>query len=298
MTSSLSSSSSTASSDAALAWFFVIVWGSGYLASKIGMQYAPPFTFLTLRFSLGILCLIPWLLISRPSWPSDRREFFHICIAGLLMHAINLGGSHYSQYLGMSAGITALMLATQPLFTAIFAHFMMHQRLALLQWGGVLLGLSGVALVVWHKIDVNAIAIPSLIAVAISLFAITSGTLYQRAFCKSTDLRSSALIQFALSLLVLIPLAWQVEGFSMRWDWKIAAATMYLVIFSSILAVNALHVLMRRGHAAKVTSLLFLTPVVAVILEWLMFGVVPTALSIIGIATTYAGVALVTGRCS
>ncbi|RZI44289.1 EamA/RhaT family transporter [Herbaspirillum sp. HC18] len=286
----------TANSDTALAWYFVLIWGSGYLASKTGMQYAPPFTFLTLRYAFGVLCLIPWVLVSHPTWPQTRSEWFHICVAGLLMHAINLAGSHYAQYLGMSAGITALLLGTQPLFTALFAHRVLGERLGATQWVGVALGLAGVALVVWHKVDVKAVTGASLLAVTISLAAITSGTLYQRSFCKQADLRSSAFIQFVLSLLVLTPLAWQVEGFTVRWSWQMVVSIMFLVIFASIFAVNALHTLMRHGHAAKVTSLLFLTPIVAVFLEWVMFGVVPSALSVAGIVVTCSGVALVSSR--
>lgn len=279
--------------DAWLAWYFVIVWGSGYLATKVGIQYAAPFTFLTLRYLAGIACLLPWLLVSRPRWPASRREFFHICVAGLLMHAINLGGSHYAQYLGISAGIVALILATQPLLTAVFAHQVMHQRLRAPQWLGVALGLAGVALVVWHKVDVDAVSWGSLLAVGISLTAITVGTLYQRAFCSAVDLRSATLIQFVASLLVLAPLAWTVEGFVVRWRWPLLFSILFLVVFASILAVNALHLLMRRGHATRVTSLFYLTPIVAVLLEWLMFGVVPGWLGAVGIAVTCAGVALV-----
>lgn len=274
----------------------MLAWGSGYLASKTGLQYAAPFTFLSLRFLFGLLCLAPWLMVVRPRWPGSAREFFHIGVAGLLMHAINLSGSHYAQYLGMSAGITALLLATQPLFTAVIAHRYMGQRLRAAQWLGVGVGLAGVVLVVWHKIDVRAVSVASLVAVGISLAAITSGTLYQRVFCPTADLRSSAFIQFALSAAVLMPLAWGVEGFVVRWSWALLGAIAYLVIMASILAVNALHALMRRGHATKVTSLFFLTPIVAVALEWALFGVIPTALSAVGIAITCAGVALVSSR--
>jgi drug/metabolite transporter (DMT)-like permease len=282
--------------DTLLAWYFVIVWGSGYLASKTGMLYAAPFTFLSLRYIFGVVCLVPWILFTRPQWPAGRREFFHICVAGLLMHAVNLSGSHHAQYLGMSAGITALILATQPLLTALIAHRIMGERLAALQWMGVMLGLAGVLLVVWHKVDVQAVTIASLVAVTISLAAITAGTLYQRLFCKTADLRSAALIQFVVSLMMLLPLAWTQEGFVIQWSWALIASIGFLVLFASIFAVNALHTLMRRGHATKVTSLFFLTPVVAVLLEWIMFDVVPTWLSLIGIAVTCAGVALVARR--
>jgi drug/metabolite transporter (DMT)-like permease len=97
-------------SDNFLAWFFVLVWGTGYIATKTGIQYAAPFTFLTLRFILGLALLLPYVLWVKPRWPGDGQEWFHICVAGLLMHGVNLGGSHYAQYLGMSAGIAALIL--------------------------------------------------------------------------------------------------------------------------------------------------------------------------------------------
>jgi drug/metabolite transporter (DMT)-like permease len=280
-----------------LAWFFVAVWGSGYIASKTGLQYAPPFTFLALRFATGLALLAPLLVYWRRReplrWPSTPRAWMHVVVAGLLMHAANLGASHYSQYLGMSAGVTALVLAAQPLVTAVIAVALLNERLRPAQWLGVLTGLAGVALVVWHKIDIRAVSGAATAAVLIALAAITVGTLYQRAFCRTVDLRAAAVVQFAATLFVMVPLAVGVEGAPLRFAWPLAGAIAYLVIFSSILGVNALHTLMRRGEATRVTSLLYLTPLFAVALEWLLFSVVPTALTIAGIVVTCIGVALV-----
>jgi energy-converting hydrogenase Eha subunit A len=78
-----------------------------------------------------------------------------------------------------------------------------------------------------------------------------------------------------------------------RWAWQLFAAIAFLVILASILAVNALHTLMRHGAAARVTSLLYLTPVIAVGMELLIFGVVPTPLSLAGIVVACLGVAMV-----
>src|SRR3954470_21161442 len=119
--------------DSALAWYFVTVWGSGFLASKVALQYAPPFTMLSLRYLLGVICLVPVLLATRPRWPASRVEFGHVVIAGLLMHAIHLSGSHYSQYLGLSAGITALVMSLQTLATAVIVSRWMSERLTALQ---------------------------------------------------------------------------------------------------------------------------------------------------------------------
>ena len=282
--------------DSFLAWYFVTIWGSGYLASKIGLQYVAPFTFLTLRFAFGILCMLPIVLIMRAPWPKSSTELGHIIAAGLLMHAVNRGGSHYTQYLGVSAGITAVLLSVQPLLTALIASRWMGDNLCGRQWLGVALGLAGVMLVVWHKIDVREMTFASLLAVIISLLGVTAGTLYQRVFCPLVDLRMSALVQFVACVATLAPLAWLIEGFKVQWVWPVFGAIAFLVIGASILAVNALHTLMRRGEATRVTSLVYLTPIFAVVLELVIFKVVPSALSIAGIAVTCAGVALVAWR--
>ena len=272
------------------------VWGSGYLATKIGIQYAAPFTFLSLRYAFGLACLVPVLLLMRPPWPATPRELAHVVAAGLLMHGIQLSGSHYAQYLGLSAGVVALILSVQPLLTALAAKRWMHERLAPRQWTGIALGLAGVLLVVWHKIDVREMTLGALVAITVSLAGVTAGTLYQRVFCPTVNLTSAAWVQFAASLALLAPLAFAFEGARVQWAWALFGSIAFLVVFASIFAVNALHTLMRHGQATKVTSILYLPPVVAAVLEYLLFGVVPSALTFAGIAVTCAGVALVTAR--
>ena len=279
--------------DALLAWYFVLVWGSGFLATKLGLQHAPPFTFLAIRFAFGIACLVPIVLVMRPRGIRSREELAHIVIAGCLMHVVHLGGSHYTQYLGLSAGMTAVLLSVQPLLTGLIAARWLGEPLAPRQWLGIAVGLAGVALIVWHKIDVREATLGSLVAVTVSLAGVTAGTLYQRAFCPLVDLRTAALVQFVATFVVLVPLAWLFEDVVVVWSWALAGAIVFLVIGASILAVNALHVLMRRGQAARVSSLLYLTPIIAVVLELALFGVVPSALSVFGIAVTTLGVALV-----
>lgn len=287
-----SASSSSRFSNNFLAWYFVLVWGSGFLATKIGIQYAAPFTFLSLRYIVGLACLAPILLWIKPAWPQSAPEWGHVIVAGLLMHAIHLSGSHYSQYLGMSAGVTAIILATQTLLTAVIAALWLGEKPSRTQWLGVAIGLFGVALVVWHKIDVAAISAGSLVAVFTGLIALTAGTLYQRRFCASVNLWSSTFIQFAASLLVIVPLSFAFEGARINWSWQLLAAVFFLVVFASIFAVNALTTLMRRGAATRVTGMLYLPPVVAVAAEWLLFEIRPTLLTAVGVTIVCIGVAL------
>ena len=282
--------------DALLAWYFVAVWGFGYVATKVGLQYAPPFTFLTLRFTFGLACLLPVVLVLRPAWPKDRTELGHLVVAGLLMHAVQLGGSHYAQYLGMSAGVSALIISCQPLVTAIIAARFLEEKPGKTQWLGIFLGLGGVGLVVWHKIDIHEVGPGSLVGALTALAGVTAATLYQRRFSPHADLKAASVVQFAASVLVLAPLAVAVEGFRVRWAWQMAAAIAFLVVFASILAVNALHTLMRHHEATRVTSMMYLPPVFAVVAEMALFGVVPSALAFAGIALACLGVALAAWR--
>lgn len=291
-------SKNSRNTDALLAWYFVVIWGSGFVATKIGLQYAAPFTFLSLRFAFGLICLIPLLWWLKPRWPRGRREWLHIIVAGLLMHAIHLSGSHYAQYLGMSAGIAAVILALQPLATAIIAVGWFRERPSRLQWLGIALGFMGVALIVWHKIDMRAATVGSLLAVTIGLAALTVGTLYQRRFCPEVDLRSGALIQFATSLIVLAPMSIMFESAKVEWTWPLLGSIAFLVLLASLLGVNALHTLMRRGEATRVTSMMYLPPIFAVAIEYGWFGLAPSAISIAGIIITSLGVALAMRRSS
>ena len=147
-------------------------------------------------------------------------------------------------------------------------------------------------LVVWHKIDIREVGWGSLLGTLIALGGVTAATLYQKHFCADADLKGAALVQFSAALLVTAPLAVAVEGFRLDWAWQMAAAIVFLVIFTSILGVSALYVLIRHNEATRVTSMMYLPPVFAVALEMAMFGVVPSALAFAGMALTCAGVAL------
>lgn len=260
------------------------------------MQYAPPFTFLTLRFCFGLACLLPVIVLWKPKWPGSAREIGHLAVAGLLMHAVQLGGSHYAQYLGMSAGVTALIIACQPLITAVVASKLLHERLTRGQWLGVFVGLAGVALVVWHKIDIREVTFGSLLGTLIALAGVTAATLYQRYFSPRSDLKAAALVQFAVTAAVMAPLAFFFEGFKVEHSVELWACIAFLVIFASMLGVSVLHYLMRHGEATRVGSMMYLPPVFAVALELAWFGVVPSALALAGIAVTCAGVAMTVWR--
>ena len=276
-----------------LAAYFVIVWGGGFVASRYALQFAAPFTYIGVRYAIAFtVAMLAFGLRAR--WPGSRAQWGHVAIAGLLSHAGYLGGSHYAQRWGLSASVTALVLALQPLATALVMSRWLHERLAPRQMIGVAVGLAGVALVVVQRVDSGAISLASLMAVSWALLCVTAGTLYQRQFCSGVDLRSAVCIHFAATALLMLPLGWLVEGFDIQWSPQIAGSLIYHVLLASIGAYSIFHLLLRRGQATGVTSLLYLTPPVAALAEWAVFRVVPTPLMWAGMAIACIGVAMVT----
>jgi drug/metabolite transporter (DMT)-like permease len=276
-----------------LSAYFVLVWGAGYVATRVALQYAAPFTYIGVRYAIAFVVAILAFGL-RASWPKTPVEWAHVAAAGLLSHAGYLAGSHYAQRWGLSAGLTALILALQPLLTAAIGSRWLQARLSLTQKLGVVIGLGGVVLVVAHRIDGHALSAPALGAVAWALLCVTGGTLYQRQFCASADLRSAICIHFGATAAVMLPLGAAVEGFAIVWNWQIAATLLYHVVPASIGAFTILHLLMRGGEATRVTSLFYLTPPVAALAEWMIFGTSPTPTMWLGMAVACIGVAMVT----
>ena len=120
----------------ALSAYFVVVWGAGFVASRIALEYAAPFTYIGIRYGLAF-CVAVVAFGLRARWPTTRAEWTHLAVAGLLSHAGYLGGSHSAQRWGLPAGVTALVLALQPLLTAVIVSRWLHERLGALQKIGV-----------------------------------------------------------------------------------------------------------------------------------------------------------------
>ena len=277
----------------ALSAYFVVVWGAGFVASRIALEHAAPFTYIGIRYGLAFcVAVVAFGLSAR--WPTTRGEWGHIAVAGLLSHAGYLGGSHYAQRWGLSAGVTALVLALQPLLTAVIVSRWLRERLGSLQKLGVGVGLAGVALVVGERALAGTATTASILAVVWSLLCVTAGTLYQRQFCAGSDLRAAVCIHFAATALLMLPLGVAIEGFAIAWSEPIALALAYHVVLGSIGAFSILHLLMRHGQATGVTSLLYLTPPVAALVEWAAYGVAPTLAMWIGMAVACIGVAMAT----
>lgn len=275
-------------------FLFVFLWSTGFVGAKFGLPYADPLTFLLVRYLLvvGLMAVLVWA--TRAPWPHDARQIFHIGVSGVLVHAVYLGGVFVSIKHGLPAGVTALLVGMQPLLTAGAAGWLLGERLSLQQRLGLVLGFVGVTLVIADKlVNVDLWAFGTMIIPAVvALLAITVGTLYQKRFCPSFDLRTGALIQFAPSAVLTAIAAFCSEGMHIEWTPSFIFSLSWLVFVLSLGAISLLNLLIRSGSAVKVASLFYLTPPMTALIAWLAFGETLSAWAIAGMAVAVYGVYL------
>jgi drug/metabolite transporter (DMT)-like permease len=279
---------------------FVLIWSTGFIVARYGMPYAPPFSFLLVRYICSILCFLPWILLARVAWPRDRAQWLHLSVTGILMHAGYLGGVWAAVKSGMGSGLSALIVGIQPVLTAIWLSWSLRGSdqpgVSPRQWGGLLLGFAGLLMVVWHKLTMGSAldhVTPVNMAFAIgALFSITVGTLYQKRFVQPCDVRSANTVQLLAAAVVTLPLAW-LEPETMQWNPQLVGAMAWSVLGLTLGGSSLLYILISRGAAASVTSLMYMVPPTTAIMAWVLFGETITALTLAGTALTALGVSLV-----
>jgi len=273
-------------------FLFVFLWSTGFIGAKFGLPHAEPLSFLLVRYLLVISLLGAVVLATRAPWPA-RRDWLHIGVSGLLVHALYLGGVFVAIGHGLPAGVTALVVGMQPLLTAAAAGWLLGERVVARQWLGLALGFVGVALVLASRFSLNAELGPQLLPALLALLGITGGTLYQKRFCPKFDLRSGALIQFVPSALLTALAVVLFEDFRIDWSGEFVFALGWLVLVLSLGAISLLNLLIRSGSAVNVASLFYLTPPTTALIAWLLFGEKLTLTAGLGMALAAGGVYLV-----
>ncbi len=272
---------------------FVLIWSTGFIVARYAMPHAPPLKFLAVRYALSSACFLVWVMAARVAWPRSREQVLHLAVTGVLMQAAYLGGVWAAVKAGMGSGLVALLVGIQPVLTAVWMSF--HGgRIAPRQWLGLVLGFAGLALVVARKLgqggEVSAL---TLSLALLALLSITAGTLYQKRFVAPCDVRSASAVQQLAALAVTLPLALLLEHSSIEWTVGSIGAMAWSVVALTLGGSSLLYMLIQRGSATAVTSLLYLVPPCTAVMAWLLFAEPITLLTVAGIALTAAGVSLV-----
>ena len=270
---------------------FIIIWSSGFIVSRLGMPFSEPMTFLFLRFSGVCVLMLPIILWKKIPWPSPQ-QILYIAVAGSLLQFGYLAGVWISVRAGMPAGLSALIVGLQPILTALFAYFI-AEKINSRQWLGLFLGLIGVVLVLSAKLNTHGVTISNILWNVFALISITAGTIYQKKNCPSFDLRIGSFIQFMTSAFISGLAAIAFETRVVQWSNEMIGALVWSIFFISIGAISLLFVLIRRGNATKVSSIMYLTPPTTAVLAWIFFKEPLTPIIVIGTIVTSLGVLLV-----
>ncbi|MGH6611258.1 MAG: DMT family transporter [Burkholderiaceae bacterium] len=271
---------------------FVLLWSTGFIVAKYAAPHAPPLTFLLIRFAGTIAILLPIIVIFSAPWPRTLAAWRDVAIVGVLLQATYLAGVWVAIALGMPAGISALLVGAQPLLTALFASTV-GERASRRQWIGLIAGFAGIALVLSDRLTLSGVGPLALLVNLMALVGITAGTLYQKKHATDVDLRTGSAIQFGASFIVLLPFAIATESMTVDFTIEFWLALAWSIIALSLVAITLLLVMIRRGRATEVASLMYLTPPVTALMAWLIFGEKLGVLAWAGVLVTMAGVALV-----
>jgi drug/metabolite transporter (DMT)-like permease len=276
---------------------FLVLWSGGYAAAKVGLPYTGPMTLLALRYAIALVLLAPVLLwIKEPEWPRTRSAWMHVLIVGFGIQVAYFGCSYIAFDLGMSAGGVALITCMQPILVALFAPMLADEQVTSARWIGLVLGLSGAVIVIAARSSIEAESALGVVAACGALVSMSGVTLYEKRYGGGTHPITANVIQFALGVVVLVPVAILLEGFVFDVTARSVAALGYLSIGNSLIAITLLLAMIRRGEASRVSALLFLVPPGAALIAWIVIGERMPLLAWPGMALAAAGVYIATRR--
>lgn len=273
---------------------FVAIWCTGFVVARLGMPHAPPISFLALRFALSAACFGLWVWLSGADWPLDRMQWLHLAVLGASVQAAYLICGWAAVKQGMGAGTMSLIAGLQPLLTAAWLH-RRGEPLAARQWWGLALGLAGLTLVVGPRLGQGQLGATNLALGLSALLAITFAALYQKRFVKPCDARSAMLIQLLAALALSAPLS-LLESQRMDWGLELGIAMAWSVGVLTLGGSSLLYMMLQRGAATRVTSLMYLVPPCAALLAWFLFDEPVGLLAWLGMGLSAMGVFWVVRR--
>jgi drug/metabolite transporter (DMT)-like permease len=271
---------------------FVVLWSSAWIAGKVGLPYAGPFTLLLIRFSVAGAILLAVAVATGAPWPARLADYGHLAVAGAVIQGLALGCAYLGLQLGVSAGISGLVNGLAPLFTALGAVPFLGERIGRRQWLGLAAGLVGVVLVVIDRVSLGAADWEGYVMTFAALVALACGTLYQKKYCSTMDLRTGSFIQVAAASAVVFLPALHFEGLQAEWNWTLILASAWLSLANSIAAFSLLYVLLRKGEASRVSALFYLVPPITAVMGFAAFHEALSPAALAGFAIAVGGVYL------
>ena len=181
---------------------FVFLWSTGWVAARYAAIDSDVLTFLALRFALAFLVFLVIVVASRATLPLRRRDMVHGVVSGILLHPLYVCCLWWAIEHGVSAGISAVLAALQPILTALLAPSLVGEHITAKRWLGIALGFAGIVLVLLPRLLLSFSAAhddfawPLFVNVC-GMLSVTAGSFYQKRYLQAGDLRTTAMLQYS-----------------------------------------------------------------------------------------------------
>jgi len=276
---------------------FVFLWSTGFVGAKYIVPYAEPFTFLTIRYFFAALILFLIATAFKQPLKLTKDQFKASFAVGMLLHVIYIGGVFYAVSLGVSAGISAVIVSIQPVLVSLLAVPLLGERLRWVQIVGLFLGVAGIALLLLPKVfqgDYTATtSLTGIFICVIALLGTSGGYLVQKKLGGEIPFLSGTGAQYAVSAIAFAILSFSTEDQIIQWVPQFFFGLTWIVLMLSIASIVLLYGMLRTGSASKVSSLYYLVPPTAAVQAYFLFDEVIAPIGIIGMALAGLGVVLV-----
>ncbi len=273
---------------------FCLLWSFAFVAGKIGVTDCPPLILLAARFSLAGILILGSSAFSREGWKLSFREVAIFAILGVANNALYLGLG-YTGLKSVSAGLGGLIVSANPVFTAALAALFLGEALTWRKVVGLLLGIAGVAFIVWHRMSVGTDSLNGILFTLASLASIVAGTILFKLFAPKGSLWIGNGIQNLAAGIVLTPIAFTfAETSEIVPSLRLALAFAFLVLGGSILAYFLWFNLLKVCGATAASAYHFLMPPLGMLFAWLVLGEHLSLRDLLGIVPVALGIYLVT----
>lgn len=273
---------------------FCLIWSACFVAGKIGVTDCPPLILLTARFLAAGLLILGFAGIRRGEWNMTGRDVLVFAVIGVANNALYLGLG----YVGLqtiSAGLNALIVSANPVFTAMLAAAFLGEQITWRKVGGLLLGVAGVA---WIVADRIAAGSDSPIGIAFSvgaLVSIVAGTMLFKVLAPKGSLLIGNGIQNVAGGLAVAPFAFTLSSVSdIVPSARLVGAFLFLVILGSVVAYVLWFHLLTVFGATAASAYHFLMPPLGMLFGWAILGEHVAMRDLLGIAPVALGIYLVT----
>lgn len=277
----------------ALPILFIFLYGSGFVFTAFGLENSSPMAFLALRFFIAFFILLIIASILRVQWPNTLLEFLHISMAGLLTVGVFSIGVFLSISFGISASLSALIIALQPIIVTFLAVKLLGEKFNIKILIGLVLGILGVAFVVSSKVGGSSTQTLGIVFSIVALLGLSFGNIYQKKYCSNMNLYSGGAIQTLSSTILVVPILLFFEDINIAFNTDFLIALIYMSIGVSIGALSLLYVMIEKGEVSKVSSVFYMMPVCAAVISYFLFGTNIDITMFIGILAVLVGILLI-----